>query len=70
MTALAASDCGQKQLHVCLSRAVTCAVVRVPEPFALMFSFQDRVDGRKRSEHLVIALWYLFVFLYHTRYSQ
>ena len=59
-----------KQLHVCLSRGVTCAVVRVPEPFALVFSFQDWADGRKRIEHLVIALLYLNDCLYHTRYNQ
>ena len=59
-----------KQPHVCLSCGVKYVVVRVPEPCALMFSFQDWADDRKRIEHLVIALWYLIDFLYHTRYSQ
>ena len=53
-----------EQLHVCLSRGVKYVVVRVPEPFALMFSFQDWADGRKRIEHFAIRLWCLTDFLH------
>ena len=37
-----------------LSYDVTSALVRVPEPYAMMFLFQDGADDRKKNEHYVI----------------
>ena len=59
-----------KQPYVCLSCGVTYVAVRVPEPCALMFSFQDWADDRKRIEHFAIRLWCLIDCLYHTSYNQ
>ena len=52
-----------ERLRLFLSYDVTSALVRVPEPCAMMFLFQDGADDRKKNEHYAMNACYVAALL-------